>query len=108
MNAALTSVYASGQPPGAASPNASNTSMQPGRPQPEAEQQAQSASAIPVPVLASAPEHKTSSSPSALPGVSGVQAGRQAAIAQPAAPPLMEGGLPTLPGRPLGASSQDP
>ncbi|CAL8469009.1 g8550 [Coccomyxa elongata] len=44
MNAALTSIYASGQPPGGASPTTSHTSMQPGRPQPVAQQQAQSAS----------------------------------------------------------------
>ncbi|BDA42994.1 probable nuclear valosin-containing protein-like at C-terminar half [Coccomyxa sp. Obi] len=104
MNAALTSIYASGQPPGGASPTASHTSMQPGRPQPETQQQAQSASTVPVAVLASGPEQKTTSSPNVLPGVSGAQSGRQVAIAQP---PV----LSPLPGRaPEGgaAASKEP
>ena len=105
MNAALTSIYASGQPPGGASPTTSHTSMQPVRPQPGAQQQAHRASA-PVAILASAPGQMTTISPIVLPGVSGAQVGRQAAVAQPAAPPLMEAVLPTLPGAAAGASSQ--
>lgn len=108
MNAALTSIYASGQPPGGASPTASHTSMQPDQPQPEAQQQAHSASAVPAAVLANAPEQATTSSPSVLPGVSGAQNGGQVAIPQPTAPPLMEGAVPTLPSRAVGASSQVP
>ncbi len=105
MNAALTSIYASGQPPGVATPTASHTSMQPVRPQPGAQQQAPRASA-PISILASAPGQMTTSSPILLPGVSGAQVRRQPAVAQPAAPPLMEALLPTLTGRAAGAFSQ--